>query len=645
MLEKLRLNKADKYQLMLATSYIAEMLVNFIEGKECSLELGCEKGNIATWDDLVIINAQGVYEHVQVKRQNGDFCTKQVVRGKKQNSNEDQKLSTLDETMLGLANWVKSNGDDASNYKRNFIIELPAGNPRIKTNTYKKPKTCSRTGKTSEEKKTSKFNIQNFKELCSQFNQYVTADGMKEQRKLCIQTDSLYLWLTTWCGFDDWNHIIKAMRLLKIKNSGLEDDVNDRTERALSRCFSNVSTVRRKIQGCIDENANYASSITPRLLLQELKDDLLPTVPSWTQYKSDIHRSWFINGTNDTRCREKIEKPSQVVEKLWGAVDQRHQIKIAAKAPDVLDDPFMKSLIHLAIHLPSLSTACFDELGAWKSVTKSSLHTLGVSEGDLSNDQLPWVSNERSLTPSIEDYELTTSDLRRKQAEALTKNMYTHTWSAICERLGQKIDGLGDTDLRDAVELKWKNWCAYLDQNHGVRDRLLSEMMHPICEGEDVPATLRVGLKTVDILADGFKMLLIVSVGLKRSDDVCDLSGKELRVLALDYWSGMAGKPRRICCLDEASEEIIGRERSPIIIMSSIKSPFTEVYDENIAFNQESSHNLSATHRPDILVTNDKKLRNLITRGNIEDIYKSLTDRQKIESSSQEASIKRAARL
>ena len=69
MLQKLRLNKADKYQLIIATSYISKMLVNFVQGKEHYLDIGCEQGDIPTWDDLVIQSTQGVYEHVQIKRQ------------------------------------------------------------------------------------------------------------------------------------------------------------------------------------------------------------------------------------------------------------------------------------------------------------------------------------------------------------------------------------------------------------------------------------------------------------------------------------------------------------------------------------------------------------------------------------------------
>jgi hypothetical protein len=253
------------------------MLVNFIQGKECSLEIGYEQGGIPTWDDVVITNSQGLYEHIQVKRQTTDFCTKSVIPKKKTGkNNEYQDRSPLDETMLGLAQWVKENDKDAIDKKRKFIIELPNGQLRIKTNKDKK----------------IHFNIRHFKDLCDQFNDNTTIEGLKSQEKICNSTENLYLWLTTWCGFDDWEHIKKAILLLEIKGSGQEDDINQRTEGNLSSYFQDGKAARRKIQGYVDENTSYASSIKPWALLQELKNDLRPDIATWTQYKNTQNQEW-----------------------------------------------------------------------------------------------------------------------------------------------------------------------------------------------------------------------------------------------------------------------------------------------------------------------------------------------------------------
>ncbi len=196
MLQKLRLTKSDKYQLIIATSYIADMLIDFILGRECLRELGCEQGDIPTWDDLVIINNQGLYEHIQVKRHTTNFSTRPI---EPNISNDDdykkeleRQCSPLDKTMLGLAEWVKNNDSDAINKRRKFTIELPSG------------EVCIKNGHKRENKETGKktiktyFYVRHFQDLCSQFNENTGVHLLEEQRRECNNTNNMYSWLTKW---------------------------------------------------------------------------------------------------------------------------------------------------------------------------------------------------------------------------------------------------------------------------------------------------------------------------------------------------------------------------------------------------------------------------------------------------------------
>ena len=637
MLPKLSLNKSDKYQIVVATSYVAVMLESFIQGKKHFIDLGCEQGDIPTWDDLVIKKSEGVFEHVQVKRQTTPFCNSKVIRARKRGSKtgEFQKRSKLDVPMLGLANWVKENYDDAVNKKRSFIIELPTASVRIKVG-----KKINNKGVEEE----VDFEVRDFKEVWEQFNNYTTVAGLEEKRKSCSKTNNFYLWLTHWCGFKSWDHILKAMLLLRIADSGHEYDINKRIEGGLESYFINGEMVREKIQGCIYENSDFSSSFAPRILLQSLKCDLRPDIATWTQYKNTKNESWSVTGTNDIRDRFRIEKPSQVVKNLWVEGGNR-QLKIAASAHCGFNNQLPQSLVHLALHLPKLSVAYFDDSKAWEAMTRDKLFTLGCSESDLDSDQLSWLENVDDLVSSEEEYPLTRSRERAQQAEALTKEMFEHTWDAVCKNLEKKNVTLGDTALRDAVENRWVIWSDYLNENTLDRDNLFKKMLHPACEGEEVNASLRVGLKTANILADGLKMLLIVSVALDRDNDLWSPSADKIQLLALGYWSGLAGKKRQVGHIEDMARDILGREPLPTLLLSSVRSSPEQIYEDTIASDSVTQNNLSAMHQPDLLVTNNTRFRNLIQSGDIDEIKKYLEGGQRFNKASQEASIKRAARL
>ncbi len=138
MLAKLRLDQTKKYEQALATYEISCMLVDFVLGREHYLRIASEQGGISKWDDIVIEKDLNSQIHIQVKRQtSGDFgdafdeCirneyTRQPRKGQKRD------LSTLDETMKSLADWFKDVDITTMSPKREFWIELPELNTKIK---------------------------------------------------------------------------------------------------------------------------------------------------------------------------------------------------------------------------------------------------------------------------------------------------------------------------------------------------------------------------------------------------------------------------------------------------------------------------------------------------------------------------------
>jgi hypothetical protein len=247
------------------------------------------------------------------------------------------------------------------------------------------------------------------------------------------------------------------------------------------------------------------------------------------------------------------------------------------------------------------------------------------------------------LATSGEEYSLTKSREQVTQAKALTEKMYQYTWDAVCKKLEKKNKALGDTDLRGAIEDRWDIWKEYFNQNIKDRDDLLIKMLHPSCEGEDVMGSLRVGLRTVNILTDGLKMLLIVSVALDKNNDQWNSFSCKIQVLALEYWSGLAGKKRQVDYLGDMAGEVLGRESASILLLSKVTDSPDDIYEDALASDSTSQYNLNEKHRPDLLVTNYLRFRSLIKVGDIDKIKKYLKKGQRFDQSSQEKIIQKVA--
>lgn len=210
---KLRLDQTKHYEQTIACELLAQMLVSFIEGKDHSLSIGGEQGDIPGWDDFVIERVRNEYTHLQVKRQLTDFSDKkrQCVRNKNSKNNY-YDLSPLDKSMQSLANWIKNR--EASVSSHDFILVLPIDATLIKNGL--------------EVRHLSDFCTNHIKETS-------TASKLAQLQSTDVTTKNIFNWLNTWCDFEDWQQILDAFLLLKIKMFELEEDIKARSLNVLGR--------------------------------------------------------------------------------------------------------------------------------------------------------------------------------------------------------------------------------------------------------------------------------------------------------------------------------------------------------------------------------------------------------------------------
>lgn len=73
-------------------------------------------------------------------------------------------------------------------------------------------------------------------------------------------TTRAYQWLTTWCGFEDWNQIRNVLRRVQISCIGNDAALKDRTIHTLGRYFSDPNrTLDRLITYIAAETSDVAA--------------------------------------------------------------------------------------------------------------------------------------------------------------------------------------------------------------------------------------------------------------------------------------------------------------------------------------------------------------------------------------------------
>lgn len=602
MLKKLRLDQTKAYEKCLALEEISTMLVSFVKGHPYHLAIGAEQGNIDKWDDLVIQKNNGSYIYIQAKRQITDFSCDSIVRDtyrRRPRIGELRDLSPLDRTLESLGKRINSIDYSLTDIKDEFWLELPESSTKIKEG----------------------LEIRHFRYLLEvQFRSVTTADDLANLSNNDTNTQNIFSWLTTWCGFSDWEHIFKLLKILKVRTSGSESDIVFRVNNNLSHIFKSTEVVRVRslILSYIDENATFAGAIKPRQLLYQLEDYLLPNVYRWTLFQTD-GLSWSISGIHDLEDNNEIERPSVIVPALWSTGNPNARF-LGIGGSCVENCLVSYSLMRLSLHPQgSFDIICSDKSTWQNSIRSKTGGTLGVTKNDLNN--LRMLDGLEPSSPG-EQKELITIDEQEDFAKKLHSEMYKFSLKYVNNAISSMIRLMSSGDLRTEIESRWMGWKQLLENNVEEQRKLFSKILHPEAEGESISGELRVGPITADLLSEAIFLLLVVSVCL--GDDENKSWGSvtdklKMESVGLAYWSGPGGSRKVIKIDDDAGiGKLLEKEPGQIIIIPQSELTDTEAFNDDIFGEITKCTLLTHPRYPKLLITQNREFKRKLNIGNIQ---------------------------
>ncbi|MBN9382207.1 MAG: hypothetical protein J0H74_15670 [Chitinophagaceae bacterium] len=598
MLKKLRLDQTKKYEQSIAVYETSLMLCAFVEGRKHILSIGAEQGDVKGWDDFIIQDSPNEFTHLQVKRQQTDF--KPDGKSVKEKSID---LSPLDKSFQSLAQWVEKQSRSSIN-KHRFRIELPSDGVKIK----------------------EEIELRNLRDfLVLHIKDTTTVKGLEDLQNVAKDSNAtnIFKWLTTWCGFKGWENILKALRLLEIRDNGSEIDIDNKSKTELARVFNDPSAVISKIKSYLDENTAYTGQIAPRQLLFELKGNLLTNCQSWTQIDGNGDE-WEISGIHDLEDNSEIERPSKIVPELW-ANDKGRKLHINISPVNNVLAPIHEGVFQLALHLQGNSNGFCTDWAGWKICISDKVGlTLGDSEDDLekltiSTNNTPYkINGGKRINSNAE---------REDFAKEIGIEMIKATWSMVVQKVSFIIGNMDisqSPELRDAVEKRWSIWMTSLENDVDTQKEIFRRIVHPNAEGQDILGHLRIGPKTKTLLADALFICILVSVGLdpENSGIMRTKDGGTIGAIGINHWSGPAGKKRRVREIDDEDsvEELIGKDPSDILILSKSRQVENLIYKQPLTEFTNVDHSLAAPRRPKLLVTRNPILNATIKKGSISDL-------------------------
>ncbi len=584
MLRRFRLERLGIYEKMLVVHRLVHMLEAFIDGRPADLEIGSEQGGIPHWDDYVVRRHDEVWEHVQIKRQNTDFCTQRPQR-----DGATHDLSALDDVFASLAQWSRTTiGNDGP--AREFVVYLPTLNVLAKR----------------------ELSIAHIEALCSVCrNEGTTADRLAARGD--GPTKRAFEWLVSWCGFADWDHILTALRRVTIKSGGLEADLRDQISTVLARHFLDANAAYDALIAYIVEQSADVSAFTTPRVFRRIQHLARPELPRWTQYLYDIPQgTWRIAGTQDVVGAVVEDSPS-IVNGLWAPNGHPRRLRVAASCPQQHDAPpsLPSALMRLALHLQGSSQAILAGEPTWQGRTREDLgRTLGTSESDL--DHLNWVEEAQRLNPSTHR-ELSTIAQARTEAEALGRAMDREVWLLVVAKVQVRLAAIADVALLQSMETMWTSWRQALDQDDIERTRWLAAMLYPIGEGRNIEHRLRVGPRTIDLLVDGVQATLLVAVAIGGSDSLWNrFTGcGAVTSIALRRWSGpLSAQPRVYELTSHSLGALLGSSVTPIVVLPGVEAPPSMILEVGLADDAIAGTSL-AVPPPAFLVTGLRMAKHL----------------------------------
>lgn len=658
MIRRFRLEQKSLYEKLVIAQRVADMLAKFLDGRIAPLEIGAETGGIEEWDDVVVVHSRDSFEHLQIKRQTTDFCTKdpdlreylpklakrRVAREKKSvkpasgSGSPDPGdsasvepigmdaakgiLSVLDTAFASLAKHARV-GTFAQLPERRFQLTLVGANLQIK----------------------SDLTVNHLDELCKLCRQAGLNPDELAQR-VDGPTTRAYVWLTTWCGFENWTQIIDTLKRVSVVCVGNDASLEQRSIQSLGRHFKNPERTLDRLISVITAETSDVSALGCHAIICELRDELRPDIETWVQYElADIvlpaGQSWSLAGTHDLGAL-KPRSAQGVVEHMWSSEPGIRKLRIYAqyKASSGANLTLPAALLRMALHLPTGSLGLMRDEAIWRgSIGHEVGHTLGVSESDL--NQLAWVGNTERLACSM-DHVFTSRSAIHAEAQALADAMDELVWQRVSKGVFEKITLISDPPLADAMEATWIDWLDGFAADPGSRREFLEQLLYPETEGKNAKHALRLGPRTHDLLVGAIQTLLLVAVGVGGSGNEWGhfpQCGKVLNI-ALQYWAGPAGAAPEVRELsDSPLNDVIGPSPAPVVILAGVSSSPTELLNIGMADDAELTTSMAAERRPHLLVTRSG-LRNHLRNGTLITVRQHFSNQLKDRLLARESAIK-----
>ncbi|MDI3324345.1 hypothetical protein QKW35_08145 [Pontibacterium granulatum] len=601
MIRRFRLEQKSHYERRVIAQRLSDMLDKFLDGRCAPLAIGAEKGGIEEWDDVVILHSPDSFEHLQVKRQTSDFCTKnpdktkqQVKASKGKSAGTEPAGSVIDSAFASLARHGGLGTFD-SLPDRQFQLTLVGANLKIKKD----------------------LTVDHLDALCKLCRQ----DGLdldELANRKDGPTERTYLWLTTWCGFKDWKHIRDTLRRVTIVCVGNDATLEQRSVESLGRHFTDPKRTLERLITYITGETSDVSALDCHAVVRELKDELRPDIETWAQYRLGDEvlpagRSWSFAGTHDLGGAAPGSAQG-VVEHMWSSEPGARKLRIYAPyTPSTganLTLPI--AILRMALHLPNGSQSLMLGESTWRSnVSHEVGYTLGCAENDLNN--LPWLENSERLACAL-DREFKTLGETRAEADALASAMDNLVWQGLIQGVSKKLAAITDHALAGAMEAVWLEWLDGFAKNPESRRKFLDQLLYPETEGKNAKHALRLGPRTLDLLVTAVETLLLVAVGVggNGSGWASFPDCGEVLSIALKYWSGPAGPDAEVRELsDDPLMTVIGPSPAPVVILSGVSASPSELLDIGMADDADTATSMAAERQPHLLVTRSGAFRHL----------------------------------
>ncbi len=621
MIRRFRLEQKGRYEKLVIAQRLSDMVDKFLDGRPAPLGIGAEQGGIAEWDDVVIYHSDDHWEHLQIKRQTSEFSDKHLDKAdylasykprKKTQETEttsasktadtataeeepeapsDKKFdSELEKVLKSLATW-QSPAVGVKPSKRTFSLILPGPEVVIK-------------GKEKDQEVIRITHLREIWDLCRKDGVNLTELAKRDDKP----TQSVYTWLTTWCGFKDWAHIVEKMQMLEIYCVGDEGVLEARALESLDRHFSDKAITLSVLLNYIGDSTTDTNAVTCHTTAKHLQSLLRPSVQTWTQYLVNPipGQGWTVAGTHDLVSTTTILARSpaeQIVSHHWAESIPNRRLRLHAeyaRPTRVLTLP--SAILRLALHLKKGSESMLLGEPAWRQGAHSELgSTLGDTDRDL--DELPWFENAEALSCAM-GRDVSSPGDAKDESDALHRAMNDFVWQQLQVCVANKLNGINDHDLLVAMAEKWQVWRAALDKDPDARLLLFEQMMYPQTEGINGKHALRIGPRTVKLLEDAVIMLLLACVGLGSADWRSIEPIGDVLSIALRHWSGEPADTDGPRLLSESNlREFLGQSPPPVVILSGVEESATGLLQAGMAEDLEAGHSMAAERQPRLLIT------------------------------------------